>query len=52
MRTLAIEAIVDTLIKDLTQRKGLSQAWEEIDECIQKEIKLEWFRLIAEKEFQ
>ena len=40
--------IVDDIITDVTDRKGLRQEWEEIDEDIQEEIIDSWSG-IAEK---
>ena len=42
----AVKAIID----DLSDRRGLRQEWEGIDEDIQLEIKAEWAKMIA-KEF-
>ena len=41
-------AVVDKLIGDLTDRGGLSQEWEQIDEDIQQEIREEWAKIIFE----
>lgn len=38
--------IVETLLHDLTGRKGLRHVWDEIDEEIQDEIKEEWVKLV------
>lgn len=40
------EEIVDAIIENLTDRKGLRQSWDEIDKDIQGEIRSEWM-LIA-----
>jgi hypothetical protein len=37
---------VDNILKDLTDRSGLGNAWEDIDEDIQEEIKEEWRQII------
>jgi len=42
------EKIVDAIIKDLTDRRGLKHEWWQIEEDIQKEIKVEWMRLASE----
>ncbi len=42
------EQIVYRLILDITDRRGLSNEWGNIDEDIQEEIKEEWVRLIGE----
>lgn len=39
---------VNTIIDDLTDRRGLRHAWDEIDEDIKGEIQIEWMRLILE----
>lgn len=41
----ALEA-VDKIVEDLTDRRGLRQEWENIDEEIQAEIKLAWAKVI------
>lgn len=44
--------IVELIVEDLTDRKGLRQAWEGIDEDITEEIKAAWrdkaFEIIAD----
>lgn len=42
------ELIVDAIVTDFTDRRGLRQEWEQIDEKIQNEIKGEWMRLVRE----
>jgi len=37
------------ILADLTDRKGLRQAWEGIDEKIQAKIEDEWIELIEKK---
>ena len=44
MAKLAAQSIID----DLTDRRGLRQEWEEIDEQTQEEIKATWAKLIAQ----
>ena len=36
--------IVDRIILDLTDRRGLRQIWEQLDDEIQEEIRAEWER--------
>jgi len=38
--------IVDGIIEDLSDRRGLRQEWDQIDEEIQEEIKEEWLRIV------
>jgi hypothetical protein len=38
--------IVDKIVDDLTDRAGLENVWEELDEDIQNEIKQEWQEII------
>lgn len=42
----AAERIVQAIIRDLTDRRGLRQVWEDIDEDVQEEIVRAWTRLI------
>jgi len=37
--------IVDRIILDLTDRRGLRQIWEQLDDEIQEEIRAEWERI-------
>lgn len=39
--------MVDAIVRDLTDRRGLSAAWAEIDDETIEEIKREWRRIIA-----
>jgi len=39
------DLIVSAILHDLTDRKGLRHAWDDIDEEIQDEIKAEWIDL-------
>lgn len=39
--------IVDAILADLTDRRGLRQAWEEIDEDIREEIKECWMDIVS-----
>jgi len=43
------EKIVDALIADFTDRRGLRQAWEGIDEDIREEIRETWISLVKEQ---
>ena len=38
--------IVDDIVKDFTDRRGLRQEWEMIDEDIQEEIREEWKKIV------
>lgn len=38
--------LVDKIIKDMNGRRGLRQAWEDIDDEIQDEIRLKWIAII------
>ena len=38
--------IVDKIIKDLSDRRGLRHEWEKIDEDIQQEIRDEWRNIV------
>ncbi len=40
------ESIVNDIIKDLTDRRGLRQEWECIDQDIQQEIRDEWKKIV------
>ena len=46
--TVKIENIVDKIIDDLTDRGGLGNEWDQIDEDIQAEIKEEWVNIIKD----
>lgn len=41
-----VDPIVDRIIKDLKDRKGLRQAWDAIDPDLKDEIKDEWRSII------
>ena len=41
--------IVNAIVDDLTDRRGLRQAWEQIDEKTQAEIRESWARLVCEE---
>lgn len=38
--------IVNTILKDMTDRRGLRQEWDQIDSDIQQEIKDTWAELV------
>jgi len=40
------EKIVKEILADLTDRRGLRQEWENIDNDIQDEIKSEWIQIV------
>jgi len=40
------ESIVFSILEDFTDRRGLRQAWEEINEDIQEEILKEWIKIV------
>lgn len=42
---LISEEIVDAIIKDFTDRRGLRQEWEQIDDGVQAEIRDTWMNL-------
>lgn len=42
---LQSEEIVDAIIRDLTDRRGLKYEWKNIDEEIQAEIRATWMLL-------
>jgi len=44
---MKLNEAVDAIILDLTDRRGLRQAWEEIDDDIQYEIKNKWRDIIG-----
>lgn len=46
----AAAIIVDAIIMDLTDRKGLRQEWAQIDENIQEEIREGWIKIAMGKE--
>lgn len=41
--------IVDAILKDLTDRRGLRQEWEAIDRNIQCEIRMAWIDVTAKR---
>lgn len=41
--------VVEGIIKDLTDRRGLRQEWDMIDDDIQDEIKDKWTDIVLEK---
>ena len=46
MKIEKAEKIVDNIINDLTERKGLKQEWEQIDDDILEEIKETWTQIV------
>lgn len=40
------QAIVDKIIDDMTDRRGLRQEWDGFDDDIQREIREEWERIV------
>lgn len=40
------EHIVEKILEDLTDRKGLRQEWEKIDAEVQEEIKFKWVMIV------
>jgi len=44
-----IKNIINEIIEDIQDRKGLDNEWENIDKNIQEEIKEEWFKIINKK---
>jgi len=43
-----VAKIVEKIVCDLTDRRGLRQAWEGIDEEIQEEIRQAWANIILD----
>lgn len=43
------EEIVDAILVDLTDRRGLRHAWDEIDDDIRDEIKACWAEIVRAK---
>lgn len=43
------EKIVNKIVLDITDRRGIKHEWNNIDEDIQKEIKEKWINIILEK---
>lgn len=42
------EKIVDAILEDLTDRRGLRQEWEQIDDDIKDEIRETWIAAVRE----
>lgn len=40
------ERIVDAIIEDLSDRRGLGQEWEQINSDVQAEIRQRWMDLV------
>lgn len=43
------ENIVDAIIEDFTDRRGLRQEWEQIDADVQAEIRQTWIDIVEAK---
>jgi hypothetical protein len=43
------EQIVEAIIADLRDRRGLRHEWEQIDEDIQEEIRQEWITIVLSR---
>ena len=43
------ERIVQAIERDFTDRRGLRQAWEQIDDDIQAEIRATWTALVRKE---
>lgn len=41
--------IVNDIVEDLSDRRGLRQEWDAIDEDVQEEIKEEWIAMIKKR---
>ena len=48
MNQQTAKKIVEALITDLTDRKGLADVWDGIDQGIQEEIMTKWVGLVME----
>ena len=46
MGKIQAEKIVDAIIEDFTDRRGLRQEWEQIDDETQKEIRDAWIEIV------
>ena len=44
-----IKNIINEIIEDIQDRRGLGDEWDNIDKDIQEEIKKEWFKIINKK---
>ena len=44
-----INEIIEEIIEDISDRRGLKNEWNGIDKDIQDEIKEVWFNIIKEK---
>jgi trans-2-enoyl-CoA reductase len=42
------QTIVEEIIKDLSDRRGLRQEWNQIDEDIQEEIRETWVGIVQD----
>jgi hypothetical protein len=43
------ETVVDKIIANLRDRRGLRQEWEQIDEEIQEEIRQDWIKIVEDE---
>ncbi len=41
--------IVFRLLRDLTDRRGLRQAWDAADDAVRREITREWVKIVREE---
>lgn len=44
------EQLVDKIIEDFTDRRGLRQAWDDIDADVREDIKNSWLDIVLEWE--
>jgi hypothetical protein len=44
---MRVNVAVEQIVRDLSDRGGLGNEWDQIDESIQQEIKDEWKLIIA-----
>lgn len=45
-RDIASKKIIEALINDLSDRSGLGDEWDQIDEETEQEIKKEWLAIV------
>ncbi len=48
MTRSTVNKVVKAIIADLTDRRGLRQAWEEIDGDVRAEIRAAWRKIVKE----
>lgn len=46
-KTVPASKIVDAIIKDLSDRRGLRHEWEQIDDDIKKQIRDTWIQIVS-----